>query len=423
MNKEFLSIVGQLERERGLDKNVLIEAVKHALEVAARKVAKITTPGADVRVEIDNQKGDIKVFIGDKEMVSKEFGRIAAQTARQVIIQKIREAEKENVYTEFKNKEGSIVSGVVYRMEKKAIILDLMGKTEGIVPHMFLSPLDRFKLGDRIKAYVYEVKREHGAQIVLSRKHEGLVKKLFELEVPEIFEGIVEIKSLSREAGERTKIAVFSKDSKVDCVGACVGIRGSRVKNIIEELRGEKIDIVRWSEDVKEFIKAALSPAIISSIELDRESKRALVVVPNDQLSLAIGKKGQNVRLASKLVTWEIDVRSREGIEEEIKELNDLKSVGKKIAGVLLEAGYNNLGQLAKISAETLAQLKGIGPKKAAQIVEEAVKRLEEKRSGAASARFQKALDAQKKEAKVVSQESDKPEVGGAGETETKNAE
>ncbi|UCC95557.1 MAG: transcription termination/antitermination protein NusA [Candidatus Omnitrophota bacterium] len=372
MNKEFLSILEQLEREKGLDKNVLVEAIQHALTVAAKKIAKITSPGADVKVEIDTSKGDIHVWVGEKEIVSKEFGRIAAQTARQVIIQKIREAEKDNVYNEFKSKEGDIVGGVVYRLERKAVILDLMGKGEGIIPQSFLSPLDRFRMGERVKTIIYEVKKEKGVQIILSRKHEGLVKKLFELEVPEIYEGIVEIKSIAREAGERTKVAVFSKDEKVDCVGACVGVRGSRVKNVIEELRGEKIDIVRWHEDVKGFIKAALSPAAVSRIELNRDNKRAKVIVLPDQLSLAIGKKGQNVRLASRLVGWEIDVRSKELMEEGIKEIMKLKSVGKKIAATLVDAGYSNLGSLSGVSPEGLSRLKGIGKKKAKQIIEEA---------------------------------------------------
>jgi N utilization substance protein A len=242
------------------------------------------------------------------------------------------------------------------------------------MPNSFLSPLDKFRLGERAKALVYEVKREKGPQIILSRRHEGLVKKLFELEVPEIFEGIVEIKSIAREAGERTKIAVFSKDDKVDCVGACVGIRGSRVKNIIEELRGEKIDIVRWHDDIKEFIKASLAPAVVSKIELERDDKRAKVLVANDQLSLAIGKKGQNVRLASKLVGWEIDVRSKEVLEEETKELAKLKSIGKKIAAVLVDAGYRNVAVIAKAQSEELAKLKGIGKLKAAKIIKEAKK-------------------------------------------------
>jgi N utilization substance protein A len=374
VKKEFLSILAQLEREKGLDKEVLIDAVKHALIVAAKKIAKITSSDAEVKVDIDPAKGDIHVYIGEKEIMSKEFGRIAAQTARQVIIQKIREAEKDNVYNDYKGKEGSIVGGVVYRFEKKAVILDLMGKAEGIIPHSFLSPLDKFRLGERVKAFVYEVKKEKGVQIILSRKHEGLVRKLFGLEVPEIGEGIVEIKSIARDAGERTKVAVFSKDDKVDCVGACVGIRGSRVKNIIEELRGEKIDIVRWSEDIKEFIKAALSPAVISMIELDRENTRAKVLVASDQLSLAIGKRGQNVRLASKLVAWEIDVRSRESIEEDIKRLFQLKSVGKKIAAILVDMGYGDIHTLARQTPEVLSRLKGIGEKKARSIIEEAKK-------------------------------------------------
>ncbi|MCM8787878.1 MAG: transcription termination factor NusA [Candidatus Omnitrophica bacterium] len=372
MNKELLAILSQLERERGLDRNTLLEAIRSALVVAAKKFAKLTSPGADVRVEIEPTKCDIRVWIGDKEIFSQEFGRIAAQTARQVIIQKIREAEKDNIFNEFKNKEGDIVGGIVYRLEKKAVILDLMGKAEGVIPHSFLSPLDRFKLGERVKAFVYEVKKEKGIQIVLSRKHEGLVKKLFELEVPEIFEGIVEIKSIARIAGERTKVAVYSKDEKVDCVGACVGIRGSRVKNIIDELRGEKIDIVRWSQDIKEYIKAALSPAVISSIEIDRERKHAKVLVPKEQLSIAIGKKGQNVRLTSMLVGWEIDIRSKETVEEEMEEILKLKNVGKKIATNLISAGYTNITMLAQADVEALSKIKGIGDKKATQIIQEA---------------------------------------------------
>lgn len=379
MNKQLISILEQLEREKGVDKEVLIETIKHALEVAAKKVAKINSSGDEVRVDFDSEKGDLHVYVGDREIVSQEFGRIAAQTARQVIIQKIREAEKENIYNEFKNKEGDIVAGSVYRIEKKGIILDLLGKSEGIIPNNYLSSLDTFRLGERVKAFVQTVKKEKKTQIILSRRHEGLVKKLFELEVPEIYEGVVEIKSIAREAGERTKIAVCSKDEKVDCVGACVGVRGARVKNIIEELRGEKIDIIRWNEDIKEFIKSALAPAEAGRIELDRENKRVRVIVSNDQLSLAIGKKGQNVRLASKLVGWEIDVRSREGIEEELKTMLELKSVGKKLAAVLVEQGYRNVAGLAVAKEADLCALKGIGKKKAEQIIEEAKKITQEK--------------------------------------------
>lgn len=391
MGKEFLSVLAQLEREKGIDRNILIEAVKQALAIATKKIVRINSQEAEaeVRVEIDSEKGDIHVYVGDREIVSSEFGRIAAQTARQVIIQKIREAEKDNVYNEYKDREGSIVGGVVYRLERKAVILDLLGKAEGIIPSSFLSPLDHFRVGERVKAFVYEVKKEKGVQIILSRRHEGLVRKLFNLEVPEIGEGIVEIKAIARDPGERTKIAVVSKDDKVDCVGACVGIRGSRVKSIIEELRGEKIDIVRWSEDIKEFMKMSLSPAVISMIELDRESKRAKVLVAADQLSLAIGRKGQNVRLASKLVGWEIDVRSRESIEENIKKLLILKAVGKKVAATLVDAGYNSLNILAKAGIAELSSLKGLGKKKAASIIGEVKKAIaaeqkkgEEKKEG-----------------------------------------
>ncbi|MCK5493574.1 MAG: transcription termination factor NusA [Candidatus Omnitrophica bacterium] len=374
MKKEFLSVLAQLEREKGLDRSVLIDAVQCALALAAKKIAKMASPDSEeeVRVEIDSNKGDIHVYIGDKEVVSEDFGRIAAQTARQVIIQKIREAEKDNIYNDYHSRVGDIVGGVVYRFEKKAVIIDLMGKAEGIIPNSFLSPLDRFRIGERAKAYVYEVKKEKGVQIILSRKHEGLVKKMFNLEVPEIGQGVVEIKCIARSAGERTKIAVFSKDEKVDCVGACVGIRGSRVKNIIEELRGEKIDIVRWSDDIKEFIKAALSPAIISMIDLDRENKKAKVLVAADQLSLSIGKKGQNVRLASKLVGWDIDVRSKESMEDSMKVILKLKSVGKKASEILVESGYTNLNSLRDANENNLSKLKGIGKKKAVNIIQEA---------------------------------------------------
>ncbi len=378
MNKEFLTILEQLERERGLNKEVLIDAVKQALTIAAHKIAKITDDNKDeISVDIDPQKGDIRVYISGKEIVSKEFGRIAAQTARQVIIQKIREAEKENVYEDFKDRIGQIVGGVVYRLEKRGVILDLLGKAEAIIPNSFLSSLDRFRMGERVKALIIDVKREKGPQIILSRKHPGLVKKLFELEVPEIYDGIVEVKSISREAGERTKIAVFSKDDKVDCVGSCVGIRGSRVKNIIEELRGEKIDIIRWHEDIKEFIKTSLAPAVVSKIEIDREAKRAKVLVNSDQLSLAIGRKGQNVRLASKLVEWEIDVRTKEAIQESLKVLGALKGVSSRTAELLVNAGYSDIASLTRTKEEDLAKIKGIGEKKGAKMIEEAKKSLE----------------------------------------------
>jgi len=275
MSQELLAIIEQIEREKGVKKDVLIEAVESALLSAARKVIDVK-PEEELSVSLDRSNGKIKVFRNKEEVTSVDFGRIAASTARQVIIQKIREAEKEVVFSEFQSKSGEIVSGIVYRFEKGNIVVDMLGKAEGLLPKREQSPKDDFKQGMRIRAYLLEVRKDaKGAQIILSRTHPNLVKKLFELEVPEIYEGVVEVKSISREPGERTKIAVRSKNDKVDSVGACVGMRGNRVRNIVNELQGEKIDIVRYSEDIKEYIKAALSPAEVSEIKIDKEHLKA----------------------------------------------------------------------------------------------------------------------------------------------------
>ncbi|MFH1397129.1 MAG: transcription termination factor NusA [Candidatus Omnitrophota bacterium] len=312
MSQELLSIIEQLEREKGIKKEVLVAAVESAILSAARKVID-TKPGEELTVKVDLATGKIHAFKNEEEITSFDFGRIAASTARQVVIQKIREAEKDVIFNEFQARVGELTSGTVYRFEKGNTIIDLLGKAEGILLKREQSSKEEFKQGQRIRAYVLEVRKElKGPQIILSRAHPNLVKKLFELEVPEIYDGTVEIKAISRQAGERTKIAVASKNEKVDSVGACVGMRGNRVKNIVNELQGEKIDIVRYNDDIKEYIKAALLPAEISEIKLDKNSRRAEAIVANDQLSLAIGKHGQNVRLASKLVGWELDIRTKE---------------------------------------------------------------------------------------------------------------
>lgn len=309
--KELLVILEQLERDKGIDKNVLIEAVETAVASAAKKLWTVDK-NEDVKAKLDVATGRMVVYAGGEEIRSEEFGRIAAQTAKQVVIQKIREAEKDVIYNEYHSRIGDIINGSVYRFEKGNIIIDL-GKADAIIPKKEQSDKEEFKQGDRIRAYVLDVKRENkGPQIILSRSHPNFVKRLFKLEVPEIFEGIVEIKSVSRDVGERTKISVYSKDEKVDCVGACVGMRGSRVKNIVTELQGEKIDIVRYSSDIKEYIQAALSPAEISQIQFNYDEQKANIIVADDQLSLAIGKRGQNVRLASQLVGWELDLFSFE---------------------------------------------------------------------------------------------------------------
>jgi N utilization substance protein A len=378
MNGEILAILEQIEREKGISKEVLVEAVETALATAARKVLKLK-PEEEINVQIDRKTGKIKAFKEGKEITSIDFGRIAASSAKQVIIQKIREAEKDVVFSDFQNKVGEIVSGTVYRFEKGNIIVDLLGKAEGLLLRREQSSKEEFKQGERIRTYILEVKKEgRGPQIILSRSQPNLVKKLFELEVPEIYEGIVEIKSISRQPGERTKIAVYSKDEKVDSVGACVGMRGSRVKNIVMELHGEKVDIVRWSQDVSQFIQAALAPAKISEISLDRDNQRAEVIVDKDQLSLAIGKHGQNVRLASRLVGWELDIRTREMTQEvpvskEVKsDLENLSGVGEKIRDSLKQVGFTTVKNLAGAKIKELVTIKGIGEAKAKKLIEQA---------------------------------------------------
>lgn len=395
MSQELLAIIEQIEREKGIDKEVLIQAVESALLSAAKKVIDLK-PDEELRVEIDKTSGKIRAFRNNKEINTIDFGRIAASTARQVITQKIREAEKEVVFNDFQGKVGEIVSGTVYRFEKGNIVVDLLGKAEGVILRREQSLNEEFKQGQRVRAYIVEVKKEaKGPQILLSRAHPNFVKKLFELEVPEIYEGIVEVKSISREPGARTKISVYSKNEKVDSVGACVGMRGNRVRNIVNELQGEKIDIVRFNEDIREYIKAALSPAQVSEIKLDKEKLKAKVIVEDDQLSLAIGKHGQNVRLASRLIGWELDIRTKTAISmEEKKEaekelppekekkkkvkkeisLDELDGLGEKTLINLKASGINTIEKLIEIGEKELTKIKGIGSKKAKSLVDQAKK-------------------------------------------------
>jgi len=374
MSGELLNVLENIEREKGISRQVLVESIEAALSAAAKKV--LHDKDKEVTVKIDVASGKIRVLCDGKEIVSNEFGRIAAQTAKQVIFQKIREAERDVIFNEFQGKADSISSGTVYRFEKGALLVDL-GKTEGILPKREMSPRDSYRQGDSIRAYILEVnKTAKGPQIVLSRSHPGFVKCLFELEVPEVAEGTVEIRSVSREPGDRTKIAVWSKNDKVDCVGACVGIRGSRVKGVVKELQGEKIDIVRWSEDVEEFVRAALSPAEVSSVKIvNREEHKVEVIVADDQLSLAIGKNGQNVRLASKLTGWSIDIRSKKdmakdkleavlsGLPSDDAELSTVEGVTAKQAEALAEAGFKTVGDVKGAAREQLLEVKGIGEK------------------------------------------------------------
>lgn len=348
MNLEFLEALRDIEKEKGVSMEILLEAIEAALISAYKKNFGSLQ---NVRVEVDRATGQVKVFtrkevvfdvedprgqvsieearknnpkyeVGDIleiEVTPKAFGRIAAQTAKQVVVQRIREAERSIIYEEYANRENDIVTGIVQRQEMKNVFID-MGKTEAILPPSEQMRGEQYCHGDRIKIYIVEVKKTtKGPQIIVSRTHPGLLKRLFELEVPEIHEGVVEIKSVAREAGVRSKIAVFSRDENVDPVGACVGPRGIRVQTIVNELKGEKIDIVEWSEELDLFIAHALSPAKVISVKIMEHEKMAKVIVPDYQLSLAIGKEGQNARLAAKLCSWRIDIKSESQFQKEEK--------------------------------------------------------------------------------------------------------
>jgi len=315
MDKEsLLRLVDLLHKDKDIDKDIVFQGIESALESAARKHLKTSEP---ILIKIDRVTGEITAMQGEQEIDLSDLGRITAQTAKQVIIQKIKEAERDVIYDEYVGRKGTIVSGLVQRFEGPTIIINL-GKTEGYLPKSEQISNEYHRLGERVRCIVTEVKKVgHKVKILLSRTHSNFVRQLFELEVPEIPEKIVEIKGLVREAGYRTKIAVFSEDPNVDCVGACVGVRGTRIKNIVDELNGEKIDIIRWDDDLEVFVPNTLKPAEVTGILLSPENNVATVVVPDGQLSLAIGKRGQNVRLASKLAGWDIDIITEVELERE----------------------------------------------------------------------------------------------------------
>ncbi|MGI6513436.1 MAG: transcription termination/antitermination protein NusA [Syntrophomonadaceae bacterium] len=346
MSGELIQALVELEKERGIPKEVLIDAIESALKTAYKKNF---GSSQNVEVQMNSETGDVKVFsrktvaeevsdvkteisleearlidsgvqMGDEievEVTPSNFGRIAAQTAKQVVIQRLREAERNVIYDEYSSREGEIVAGTVHRTEQKILIINL-GQTEAIMLPQDQIPGENFAQGQRIKCYIAEVKKTaKGPQITVSRSHPGFLRRLFELEVPEIFEGLVEIKSIAREAGYRSKIAVSSRDDNVDPVGACVGHRGMRVQNIVRELNGEKIDVIKWSQDMSVYIANALSPAKVLQVEIDEAEKSSRVIVPDHQLSLAIGKEGQNARLAAKLTGWKIDIKSESQVFKE----------------------------------------------------------------------------------------------------------
>ncbi|MGE5329114.1 MAG: transcription termination factor NusA [Deltaproteobacteria bacterium] len=349
MNSEFIEALTQIEKDKGVSKDILIEAIEAAL-ISAFKRNYGTSE--NVRVDINRENGEIKVFalkniveevtdpsiemtleeakkiskkykmgeVVEFEVTPKTFGRIAAQTAKQVVMQRIREAERGIIYDQFASREGDIISGLVQRIDKKNVIID-MGKIEAILAPQEQIPGEVYRQNERIKSYVLEVRKTtKGPEVYVSRTHPGLVKRLFELEVPEIHEGVVQIRSIAREAGSRAKIAVCSLEENIDPVGACVGQRGTRVQNIVDELQGEKIDIIEWSDNPAEFIASSLNPSKVLKVEIFEQEKAARVVVPDYQLSLAIGKEGQNARLAAKLTGWKIDIKSETQVAENFED-------------------------------------------------------------------------------------------------------
>lgn len=345
MNKELLSAIEYLSKEKGVTADVICDSLEAVL-ITAYKKEYDGNPNATVR--LDRLTGDYSIVspktvvaeVADEEneisledaraidkgyeegdeilvdVTPKNFGRIAAQAAKQVMIQRLREAERNIVYDEFYGRTDDIITGIIQRIEQKNVYIDL-GKAEAVLPYSEQIPTEEYTVGQRIKCYVVEVRNSpKGVQIQLSRTHPGLLKRLFELEVPEIYDGVVELHSVAREPGKRSKIAVYSRDPNVDCVGACVGPKGARVQNIVMELQNEKIDIVKWDEDPAVYIANALSPAQVVSVTIDEDAKSSVVVVPDYQLSLAIGKAGQNARLAAKLTNWKIDIKSESQAED-----------------------------------------------------------------------------------------------------------
>ncbi|MCD8501551.1 MAG: transcription termination factor NusA [Bacillaceae bacterium] len=345
MNSDFMDALTTLEKEKGISKEIIIEAIEAALISGYKRNF---NQAQNVRVDINRENGSIRVFarkevveevfdsrleiseeaakainpqyevddVVEIEVTPKDFGRIAAQTAKQVVTQRVREAERGIIYSDFIDREEDIITGIVQRQDSRFIYVDL-GKVEALLPLNEQMPNESYKHNDRIKAYITKVeKTTKGPQILISRTHPGLLKRLFELEVPEIYDGTVELRSVAREAGDRSKISVYAQNPEVDPVGSCVGQKGQRVQTIVNELKGEKIDIVRWSEDPVEYVANALSPAKVLQVKVDEEEKMTQVIVPDYQLSLAIGKRGQNARLAAKLTGWKIDIKSQSEAEE-----------------------------------------------------------------------------------------------------------
>jgi N utilization substance protein A len=423
MSVNLSHIIEQVGKDKGIDKAILIDALESAMLKAAEKrfgankvieahyqedageielflfktvVEDVADPDTEILFD-EARELDPEAAIGDSlgvKLDAKEFGRIDAQTAKQIIIQKVREAERNIVFNEYSAKKGEIITGIVQRFEKGDIIVDL-GRTEAVLPKKEQVKREGYKQGERVRGVVMDVRSDsRGPQVVMSRTHPAFLMKLFQMEVPEIYEGIVEIKGAAREPGDRAKIAVESHNSDVDPVGACVGVKGSRVQSVVQELKGEKIDIVRWSDESAVFVKNTLSPAQISRVVVDEAEHAMEVIVPDDQLSLAIGKKGQNVRLAAKLSGWKIDIRTeseskgiRDGLtpdevlrkeveaaaaseerERAVDSIAALPGVSRSAADLLVRGGYTSVESLFEATEETLSAVEGLTPEDAGAV-------------------------------------------------------
>jgi transcription termination/antitermination protein NusA len=398
MNADFLAVLEFWEREKGISRDVLVGAVQEALLSAAKKAV---GPARELRVAIDPKNGDIQAFaklIVSEKVISKHdqisvfdarrikpdavlgeemeievtptgFGRIASQYAKQALMQQLRRAEKALIFAEFKDRVGDIISGTVRRFDRSDVLVDL-GKYEALLPNKERVPTEEYQVGERIRCFVKAVEQgPHGPEIILSRADPRFVIKLFQVEVSEINDGTIEIKGIAREPGFRTKLAVWTRDAKVDPVGACVGLRGQRVKNIVRELNNEKVDIIRWDSNIRNFITNALSPATLKSFELDEVRKRARIIVGDDQLSLAIGKRGQNARLTSKLTGWQVDIEAevvvahgfQEKVAEAVELLAAIEGVTREQADALVHAGLTRIEDLLQAEESDLAEIPQIG--------------------------------------------------------------
>jgi N utilization substance protein A len=412
MFQELKRLIEQMGKDRGIDKRIIIEALEAAMLNAARKKMGMRV---DIEARYNDEIGEIEVFqfksveekVTDADMQislaearrshdeetepgdslgikvdTSTFGRIAVQTAKQIIIQRVKDAERDNVYEEYKDRVGELVNGFVQRFDGGSIIVNL-GRAEGIIPVGEQIHRETYKRGERIRGYLFDVKKiTKGPQIILSRTHPGFIKALFEMEVPEISENLIEIVSVAREPGKRAKIAVRTRDKDIDPVGACVGMRGARVQSVVQELRGEKIDIVPFSDDQAKYVCSALSPAKVNRVFMYDESRAMEVIVPDDQLSLAIGKKGQNVRLAVKLTGWKIDVKSESIAASQEEEghlaLTKIPGIDEATAQKLFNEGWKNVAALAAADVESLASIPDIPPEHFAVWIEEAGKLIDQ---------------------------------------------